>query len=83
MLRFVKHIFISAMMLFSFDVLDVNSLECVSVNDQECKVRPEIVNINSNEPPFYLYSVKINAVLVVTIIMDDMQKCGVQILLKI
>ena len=30
------------------------------------KVRPEIVNINSNEPPFYLYSVKINAVLVVT-----------------
>ena len=35
MLRFVKHIFISAMMLFSFGVLGVNSLECVS--DQECK----------------------------------------------
>ena len=24
------------------------SLKCVSMNNQECKVRPEIVNINSN-----------------------------------
>ena len=29
----------------------------VSMNNQEFKVRPEI-NINSNEPSFYLYSVK-------------------------
>ena len=29
----------------------------VSLNNQEFKVRPEI-NINSNEPSFYLYSVK-------------------------
>ena len=29
------------------------------MNNQECKVRPEIVNINSNEPSFYPYSVKI------------------------
>ena len=29
----------------------------VSMNSQEFKVRPEI-NINSNEPSFYLYSVK-------------------------
>ena len=27
---------------------------------QECKVRPEIVNINSNKPIFYSFSVKIN-----------------------
>ena len=29
------------------------------MNNQECKVRPEIVSINSNEPSFYPYSVKI------------------------
>ena len=29
------------------------------MNNQECKVRPEIININSNEPSFYPYSVKI------------------------
>ena len=28
------------------------------MNDQECKVCPEIVNVNSNEPVFYLCSIK-------------------------
>ena len=31
-----------------------------SCNGLECKVRPEIININSNEPSFYPYSVKIS-----------------------
>ena len=30
------------------------------MNNQECKIRPQIVNINSNEPLFYPYSVKMN-----------------------
>ena len=30
------------------------------MNNQECKIRPEITNINGNEPLFYLYSVKIS-----------------------
>ena len=28
---------------FSFNVLNVNSLECVSMNNQKCKIRSEIV----------------------------------------
>ena len=36
------------------------ALKCVSMNNQECQVRPEIININSNEPLFYPYSVKIS-----------------------
>ena len=40
--------------------LNVNSLECVSMNNQECKIRPEIINLNTNEPLFYTYSIKIN-----------------------
>ena len=28
------------------------------MNNQECKVRPEVININSNEPVFYLFSIK-------------------------
>ena len=43
------------MSFFSF-----NALKCVSMNNQEYKVRPEIVNINSNKPSFYPYSVKIS-----------------------
>ena len=30
------------------------------MNNQECKIRPEIVNVNSDEPVFYSYSVKIS-----------------------
>ena len=30
------------------------------INNQECKVRSEIININSNEPLFYPYNVKID-----------------------
>ena len=39
---------------------NVNSLECISMKNQESKVRPEIININSNNPIFYPFSVKIN-----------------------
>ena len=38
----------------------VISLECVSMKTQECKVRPEIVNINSNDHIFYPFSIKVN-----------------------
>ena len=28
--------------------------------NQECKIRSEIIDINSNEPTFYPYSIKVN-----------------------
>ena len=37
-----------------------NALECVSMNNQACIVRPKTNNINSNNPIFYPFSVKIN-----------------------
>ena len=30
------------------------------MNNKECKVRQEIISINSNEPSFYPYSAKVN-----------------------
>ena len=57
MFEFVKQIFISAM-FFSCNLPSVNSLKCISMNNQECKVRPEIVNVNSDEPVFYLFTIK-------------------------
>ena len=59
MFRFIKQIFISAMILFS-SLPNVNSLKCVSLKNQECKVRCEIVDINSNNPIFYPFSIKVN-----------------------
>ena len=44
--------FFTAMAFFNFNRSNVNSLECVSMINQECKIRPEIININTNEPVF-------------------------------
>ena len=45
------------------------------MTNQECKVRPEIVNVNSNEHEFYPLVLKqVNVVVVVTISMIHMQK---------
>ena len=30
----------------------------ISVNNQACKVRPEVINVNSYEPLFYPFSIK-------------------------
>ena len=38
--------------------LSTNQLSCISMNNQECKVRPEIINVNSDEPVFYPFSIK-------------------------
>ena len=48
------------MMFFGCDVSSVNSSKYILMNNQECKIRPEIININSNEPLFYPYSIKVN-----------------------
>ena len=49
-----------AMALFGCNVLSVNPLKCVPMNNQECKIRPQIINVNSNEPSFYPYTIKVN-----------------------
>ena len=48
------------MTFFNLNPLNVNSLECVSMNNQECKTRTKIVNTNNNEPVFYPFSIKAN-----------------------
>ena len=40
--------------------LKSNALKCVSMSNQECKVRAVIMNINRNKPLFYPYSILVN-----------------------
>ena len=55
MFGFIKKCFFMAMRFFG-----CNGLKCISMNNQECKVRPEIINFNSNLLLFNPYSVKIS-----------------------
>ena len=38
-------------------VFSVTPLKCVSLNNQECKIRPEVVDVNSDETVFFPYRI--------------------------
>ena len=60
MFGFIRKVFFVAMTFFSFNLLSVNSLEYVSMNNQYCKIRTKIININNKEPTLYPFSIKVN-----------------------
>ena len=55
---FIKKCFFTATTFFNFNLSSVYSLECVSINNQDCKIRSEIINLNTNEPFFILIVLK-------------------------
>ena len=59
MLQFIKKVFFIGLTILS-DFTNANSLSCISIKNQECKARREIVNVNSNNPIFYPFSIKIS-----------------------
>ena len=38
--------------------LSATPLNCISMKNQECKTRLQFINVNSNNPIFYLFSIK-------------------------
>ena len=44
--------------LFLSNILSTTFLSCISMSNQACKARPEITNVNSNNPVFYPFSIK-------------------------
>ena len=60
--RFVKKVFfIGLTILSSFtkaNSLHAIPLSCISVNNQECKTRPQVVNVNRDEPVFFPFSIE-------------------------
>ena len=60
MFGFVEKMFFVAMIIFSFNPSNIDSIKCVSMNNQEYKIRTKLININNNEPVFYPFSIKVN-----------------------
>ena len=57
-LSFVKKVIVLGLTVLSSSNTD--ALNCISINNPECKVRPEIIDVSGNNPIFYPFSVKIN-----------------------
>ena len=67
MLGFIKKYFFTRI-VFLLVLTGVNSLSCISMNHQECKVRPQIVNVNEMILCLSLLALKqVNTVVIATI----------------
>ena len=58
MFSFVKKVFVLGLPVLSSSI--TGALNYVSMNNQECKLRPKIVDVSSNNPIFCPFSVKRN-----------------------
>ena len=57
MFGFIETVFSTGLVSLS-SLVSTTPLSSISMNNQEYKVRPEIINVNSNEPVFYPSSIK-------------------------
>ena len=59
MLGFIKkYFFIGLAFLTSVNSLNAIPLSCTLMNNQECKVRSQIVNVNGDDTVFFPFSIK-------------------------
>ena len=57
MFGFIKTIFLTRLAFLS-SLVSTTPLSYILLNNQACKVRQEIINVNSNKPVFYPFSIK-------------------------
>ena len=55
--RFIKKVFFVGLTILS-GFTNANSLSCILMNNQECKTRPQVVNVNGDEPVFFPFIIK-------------------------
>ena len=60
--RFVKKMFFLELTILSnfTNALSATPLNCILMKNQECKTRPQVININSNNLIFYPFNININ-----------------------
>ena len=55
--RFVKKVFFIGLTILSnfasINSLNAIPLSCISISNQECKTRPQVVNVNGDKPVFF------------------------------
>ena len=57
MFRFIKKCFFIGS-LFLSNLVSTTALSCISMSNQEGKLRPAIINVNSNNSIFYPFSIE-------------------------
>ena len=69
----IKVFFVRLTILSGF--ASTNSLSCISMINQGCKTRPQVISVNGDEPVYFHVVLKqVNVVVVVIILIICMQK---------
>ena len=55
MFGYIKRCFYAGL-VFLLTLASINLLSCISMNNQECKVRPQVSNVNGDDPVFFPFS---------------------------
>ena len=60
--RFVKKVFFVGLTILSrftkANSLNAIPLSCISMSNQECKIRPQVVNVNGDEAVFFPFCIE-------------------------
>ena len=59
MFGFIKEYFFKGLAFFS-TLTRANLFSCISMNNQECKVRPQVVSVNNEESVVFPFTIKTN-----------------------
>ena len=54
---FVKKVIFVGLTILSI-FTNATGLSCISMNNSECKTRPQVFNVNTDEPLFFPFSIK-------------------------
>ena len=54
---FVKKVFFILLTILS-SFTNAIWLSCISMNNQECKKRPQVINVDEDEPVFFPFSIE-------------------------
>ena len=57
MFQFIKKVFFIGLTIIS-SFTNASSLSCISMKNQECKTRPQVINVNRDEPVFFPFSIE-------------------------
>ena len=58
MFGFIKKVFLVTISFFSEIITIINPLKCVSMNNQKCRVGTDVVNVKSDKPVFFPFTIK-------------------------
>ena len=57
MFQFIKKVFFIGLTIIS-SFPNASSLSCISMKNQECETRPQVINVNRDEPVLFPFSIE-------------------------